>query len=93
MKKFVLITGRHDDAFHRAARGRFSTERAATDYAESARRRGEFDWWVVAEADGSTVAESSEPTIVASNAPEKITTTAPLSTVDIFSADSSATPA
>lgn len=60
-RKFVLITGRHDDAVHRTARGRFASERDATAYAEDARRRGEFDWWVVAELDSGRVASSSEP--------------------------------
>ena len=59
-KRFVLITGRHDDAFHRTARGRFASERDATAFAEQARRRGEFDWWMVAELDGERIAESTE---------------------------------
>lgn len=88
-KKFVLITGRHDDLVHRSARGRFASEQDATSYAESARRRGEFDWWVVAEEDGDRLAESAEPTLVTSNAPERYTT--PPSTAAVFCVDSTAT--
>lgn len=92
-KKFVLLTGRHDDAFHRTARGRFASERDATAYAEDARRRGEFDWWMVVELEGGRITESIERPARDAQDPERIATTAELESHGfLIPVDSSASP-